>query len=209
MSDKAKPPATPKPPVQRTHYDLTGCRNGVKKPDNAPSAANRSNADKRSPAEMMRTLGFSPDKHMSPLQFLIAVMNDDLELIYRNEKKRARTEQKGGIGLSYRVECAKTAAKYLHMEMPKVSVQSTDEEGFGTKLAEAMISGNDRVRKKTMIIEEVQRISPDMPLPEASYPPVFEGNSTENLPDDITPYDVDDDMNLPAEGDTEYNPDHD
>ena len=163
----------PQPPIQHKFYDLASSQNrGMPKGKNEPSLGD-ARSDRRSPAQMMRAMGFTQTKHMTPLQFLCAVFNNELEMIYRCEKRRKKTEEQGGIGLSYRLEAAKTAAKYLHMEMPKVTVE--DEGGnYGTSLMKAAASGNERLRTRTMIIETVERISPDVPLPDASYPPMYQ-----------------------------------
>lgn len=153
---------------------------------------------------MMRTMGFDPNTTMTPLQFLVAVYNDDLEKIFRNETKRKDAESRGGIGLSYRVEAAKTASRYIHMEMPKVSI-SDDTGNFGESLAQAARAGNERLRTKTMIIETIERISPDVPLPEASYPAMYGQNSEKVINEDGSVAGE----TLPPEGDKEYNPDAD
>lgn len=199
--DGLPPPA---PPKQVAEYNLTTSKNGDPRAANAPKLEVM-NAEDRSPASMMRAMGFMPDKkYMTPLQFLLAVVNDDLELIYKDPKKRKRTEDKGGIGLSYRVECAKTAARYMHMEMPKVSI---NEEGgnFGESLAKAAIAGNERLRTRTLILETVERISPDMPLSEASYPAIYQRDNTVAMNEDgVIEGEV-----LNPEGDKGYNPDED
>lgn len=204
MTDQVKPP---EPPIQREDIDLVTSRRSNK--DNRPEMPNLT-ADQRSPAAMMRAMGFDPcSGDLSPLQFLCAVMNDRVDMIYKDQKKKERAEAKGGLGLSYRIECAKTAAKYLHMEMPKVTFQSGEDQTFGAKLSDAITSGNERVRTKRMIIETVERISPDEPLAKASYPPIFDGSEQINKPDPIEGHIVGnaDDLGLNPEGDMEYNPD--
>jgi len=184
-------------PHQRTSYDLSKDsylvrRHGGKKDapiDNTPS-------DKRTPDDLMRQMGFEPSKSMNPLQFLLAVMNDDLDAIFKNEARRKRMEQKGGMALSYRLEAAKTASKYMHMELPKVSIQKDETNGFGEALSNAIEKGNERSITRRMILEEVQNISPDLPLAPASYPPEFEAHI-----DHIV------DADKMVEGDTNYDPD--
>lgn len=180
-------------PVQRKDYDLS------KEPRKASVRIDTdfTRADATSPAAIMRQMGFDPNQYMTPLQFLVAVMNDDIDRIYKNEKRLARMKSKGGIALSYRIDAAKTAARYIHMEMPKVSIENGGSEKFGTELAQRIASGQERVRTKRVILETVERISPDIPLPPASYPPSFEieGQIIEEEPE--------------AEGDTKYNPDTD
>lgn len=194
----------PLPPPQRSDHDLTTNRNGEVKPDNAPTI-DKTRADDRSPAALMRSMGFCPTKYMTPLQFLCAVYNDDLALVFKNEKKKLQAEAKGGISLAYRVECAKTAARYMHMEMPKVSI--TDETGnFGESLMRAATAGNERVRRKTMIIEEIERISPDVPLSEANYPPHLGFGQQPLALDDNAMIEGE---NLNPEGDKNYNADDD
>jgi hypothetical protein len=133
----------------------------------------RINAEYRSPAEMMRELGFSPSRYMNPLQFLVAMLNDDVELIYKNKKKREMTLAKGGLSIQHRLEAAKTAAKYMHMAMPTVNVNKNEGASFGAELAAAVSAGDQRVRTRRMIIETVEKISPNEPIAQASYPPVF------------------------------------
>jgi len=192
----------PLPPVQHKDYDITAERE-LARPANSPPLS-KANADVRNPATMMREMGFDPNTSMTPLQFLVAVYNDDVEKIYNNEVKRKRIEMKGGIGMSYRIEAAKTASKYIHMEMPKVVLG--DETGnFGESLMKAARAGDGRLRTKTMIIETVERISPDVPLPEASYPPIY-GQIKPVVVDEVGM--VEGEV-LPPEGDKDYNPDAD
>jgi hypothetical protein len=147
----------------------------------------------------MRQLGFDPTENMSPLQFLMAVYNDRLDLIFKNVKRRARAESKGGISIAYRLEAAKTVAKYIHMEMPKMQINESEKDTFGKDLAEAAARGNDRIRTKRIILEAVERISPDIPLPPASYPPDFEEMIQGSVVREVQE----------EEGDTSYNPDDD
>lgn len=179
-------------PHQRTSYDLAV---EPRKTDNSPTLGSET-VEYRSPAAMMRQMGFDPSKNMTPLQFLVAVLNDDVDLIFKNETRRKRMKDKGGMALSYRIEAAKTAAKYLHMEMPKVSIEENSKGKFGEELARGIAAGNERVVTKRMILETVERISPDMPLPQASYPPAFQ--------DAIEVASITD---IDAEGDTDYDPD--
>lgn len=196
--------AKPKPPEQIADRDLTSNKNGQVRQKNAPRFGERP-AEIRDPRAMMRQMGFEPDKYMTPVQFLLAVANDDLDLVFKRETKRKMTEARGGISLAYRIECAKTAARYIHMEMPKVSI--TDETGnFGDALQRASSAGVDRVHRRTMIIEEIERISPDMPLAEANYPPHLGiGNRPVVMDNDG----VIEGETLNPDGDTGYNPDED
>lgn len=181
-------------PIQRKSFDLSQDpielrRDGKK----APDLVHGVNSDRRDPEDLMRQMGFDPSKNMNPLQFLIAVFNDDVDLIFKNETRRKRIESKGGITLSHRIECAKTAAKFMHMELPKVSVQKEEGGGFGESLSSAIAQGNERVRTRRVILEEIERISPQIPLAPASYPPDFQ--------------DAIDETDLDAEGDMDYDPD--
>ncbi len=124
-------------PIQRIDYDLSV---EPRKTDNSPILPHTI-SDQTSPAAMMRQMGFDPSKNMTPMQFLVAVMNDDCEKIFKNEKRRKRMMDKGGVAMSYRLEAAKTAAKYMHMEMPKISVSKTDEAKFGDELERRVASG--------------------------------------------------------------------
>jgi hypothetical protein len=177
-------------PVEKKQYDLSA------EPRDSKYAPTLSHDESkhRSPAALMRQMGFDPNKHMTPLQFLVAVMNDETGLIFKRDNRRKRIEDKGGIALSYRVEAAKTAAKYMHMEMPKITYEDKGVEKFGEDLARNIAAGNERVITKRMILETVERISPDIPLPPASYPPSFQN--------DIEVTELRD-----LEGDTDYDPD--
>jgi hypothetical protein len=198
--DGIKPPL---PPPQHADRDLTSNTNGKARPENAPMLT-PVNGGYKSPATLMHELGFTPTKHMTPLQFLVAVYNDDLDLVFKNQKKKDAAEAKGGISLSYRVECAKSAGRYMHMEMPKVSV--TDEGGnFGAALADAARAGDKRVERRTTIIETVENISPDMPLASANYPPMFASKGRVIDQDGI----IEGDPALNPEGEKGYNPDVD
>ena len=185
-------------PIQRKSHDLSQEARRLRESGKSTiTLEHGSNAETRSPEDMMRQMGFDPSKYMNPLQFLIAVQNDDLELIFKNEKRRARMEGKGGIAMSYRLEAAKTASKYLHQQLPSITVSKNEGGGFGESLSKAITQGHERVRTRRMIIEEVERISPDIPLAPASYPPALE-QVIDQVQDD-------DDM---AEGDTDYDPDN-
>lgn len=203
MTEQATPP---EPPVQRKDYDLSTKPAFSKNP---PAPRSKDNNAYRSPAAMMREMGFDPTgRHMTPLQFLVAVMNDEVDMIYRDEKKRNIAKGKGGISLSYRVECAKTAAKYMHMEMPKVTITSGEEARFGDKLAESVAAGNERVRTKRIILETVERYAPDAPLAPASYPShLTDGDDPNGIGryDDVEGTIIDGN----PEGDTDYDPDRD
>ena len=166
--------------------------NGGKK---AAPLVRGTNADRRSPDEIMRSMGFEPSKYMNPLQFLIAVMNDDLDALFKNEKRKTRIAGKGGVAVNYRLAAAQTAARYLHMELPKITVQKDDVGGFGDGLSEAIEMGNDRLRTRRVILEEIERISPDAPLTPANYPAEFE-EAVRQIENEID-----------AEGDTDYDPD--
>lgn len=162
-------------PVQLENYDLSRDPNKLRQTGKtAPNLLHGARADRRDPADIMRQMGFDPSIHMTPLQFLIAVMNDDLDAIFKSKKRRNRMEGKGGFSINYRIECAKTAARYLHMELPKITLQQEETTGFGESLSEAIALGNERVRTRRMIVEEIEQISPDLPLAPASYPPIFQ-----------------------------------
>jgi len=183
-------------PIQREDHDLSQDPRELRRDGkDAPKLSDGVQVGIRSPAAMMREMGFSPTSNMTPLQFLVAVYNDDLEKVFKNEKRRTRMEGKGGIALNYRIECAKTAAKYLHMEMPKVTI-ADDAGGFGESLSKAITDGTERVRVRETIIQTVERISPDVPLEPASYPDAFSNEAQREEFADID-----------AEGDTDYDPD--
>lgn len=150
------------PPRQIKDVDLTKHNTGM----------SNDKADLRSPAYVMRSLGFDPLDTLTPLQFLVAVMNDDVDKIYRDPAKREKMRKKG-ITMPYRIEAAKTASRFIHMAMPSVHVTADTETAFGESLAKAIASGEQRVRTKRVILETIEQISPDLPLPEASYPPAF------------------------------------
>lgn len=184
----------PTPPRQHTDFDLSvASRNSEN-----PAIVRRGRpGGLRSPAELMRDLGFCPDENMNPMQFLIAVMNDDVDKIYKQKNKREMMRKKG-IGMNYRITCAQTAAKFMHMAMPQVQIQAQGEGKFADELAKAISAGEMRIDRKTVIMETVERISPDMPLPDASYPPAFA--ELEPAVEEAT---------ILAEGDTDYDPDRD
>lgn len=162
-------------PIERKAHDLCSepywKKSGIDAP--APDPMRTPTAD-RTPAQMMRSMGFDPTKNMTPLQFLVAVLNDDLDLIFKRKDRRALAEKKGGIALSIRVEAAKAAAKYMHQQLPNVTVIDETKGGYGEGLSSKVSKADERVRTRRVIIEEVERISPDMPLPPASYPPDFQ-----------------------------------
>jgi hypothetical protein len=93
----------------------------------------------------------------------------------------------------------------MHMEMPKMVVQTGEQEGFGEELGRAISQGNERIRTRRVIMEEVERTSGDQPLPPANYPTDFEPD-TARVPQDIA-HDLEGVEGIHAEGDTEYNPD--
>lgn len=189
--DPVKPPGHP---IQRQDLDLS---QDPRKSENAARLGDDPSTF-RSPAAMMRSMGFDPTKTMTPLQFLTAVYNDDLDLLFKDEKKRTRYKNKGGLAMSYRIEAAKTASKFIHMQMPQVQIQK-GSSGFGDELAAAAAKGGERIRTKRVILETIERISPDVPLPPASYPPVFADIQGEviDMPEGS------------ADGDMDYNPDED
>lgn len=201
MADGEKPV---KPPVMREDRDLTTENRRTDNPANGTEPA-----EFRSPAAMMRQMGFEPNSgDLTPLQFLCAVMNDRADLIYRSEKKRKSAEVRG-ISIKHRVECAKTAVKYMHMQMPSVQYTKSEDDEFAKKLEKAVAGGQERVRTKRVILETVERISPDAPLADASYPTAFDPN---DKPRNVSHHIVDDNemvMDLDPEGDMEYNPDND
>jgi hypothetical protein len=179
-------------PIHRENIDLT-----QQQKDLGIRTIDASRSDNRSPSDMMRQMGFDPNKNMNPLQFLIAVMNDDLELLFKNPKRRARYEGKGGLALNYRIEAAKTAAKYLHMQMPALIIAKNDEGSFRDALTQNLLDAEDRVSNKEYILSKVESISPDIPLEPASYPPDF-------IDHDPVNEDMDNDY---FDDETEYNPD--
>jgi hypothetical protein len=162
-------------PKQRTEKDLHRKPSTLKRRlDDKQVHLQKGPATGRSPDDIMRSMGFAPTATMNPLQFLIAVMNNDLEKIYNMEIALVKARSKGGIALNYRVDAAKTAARYIHMEMPKTTIDKSDEAGgLGMGLLQAMAEGNARLNQKALILETIQQMSPDMPLPAASYPPTF------------------------------------
>lgn len=184
-------------PHQRKDLDLSKDPRDVRDAGGKAPSLGATRADDRCAQEMMRQLGFEPSKYMTPLQFMLAVMNDDLDKIYKNEIRRKRMEQRGGISMQYRSEAAKTAARYLHMQMPTITVSKDEGGSFGDELSNAINSGNQRVERKTIIMETIERISPNVPLPTASYPPVFSSLGEGELIEQEMP-----------EGDTEYDPDN-
>lgn len=186
---------TIKPAIQREVYDLT---TEARQNDNSPDLGNVA-AELRRPDELMRAMGFEPTVHMNPLQFLTAVYNDDLDKIFRNEKRKKNYEDRGGIALAYRIECAKTAAKYLHSKPPQVHDVKAHEVEFASQLTRATAKAGERVTRKIMILEEVERISPEAPLAPASYPPTFSEIGDSRLIEHVPQ----------AEGNTDYVPDRD
>ena len=88
-------------PIQRKDYDLT---KDTDKTDNPPEALSHDDSRFRSPAALMRQMGFDPTSSMTPLQFMTAVYNDDLEKIFKPGKRLETYKSKGGIALSYRLE---------------------------------------------------------------------------------------------------------
>lgn len=190
-------------PIQRKNLDISKSCSYVNKyasgKDKAVRMINGKLSDRRSPDEIMSAMGFDPSKYMNPLQFLLAVVNDDLDALFKNEKRKTRMAGKGGVAMNYRIAAAQTAAKYLHMELPKTAITKDETERFGEKLAEAIENGNDRVRTRRIIMEEVERISPDIPLAPASYPPELEQH--------INGIEAEDDID--PEGDMDYDPDTD
>ncbi len=185
----------PKPPRQIEDYDLA--TQPARLSDNPPVVRFGRPGGLRDPEQIMRDMGFCPNKNMNPMQFLIAVMNDDTDKLYKQEKKRNMMRGKG-IGLNYRITCAQAAARYMHMALPQVQIQAQSEGKFADELAEAVSKGNMRVERKTVIMETVERVSPDLPIPDASYPPAFaeiQGQVIEET--------------LDMEGSTDYDPDRD
>lgn len=183
-------------PKQRINYDLSKqSKEAMKHGQKAPKL-DKIYSDRKDPLDIMRQLGFEPTKHMTPIQFLLAVMNDDLDTIFKNPSRRERMERKGGIAMQYRLDAAKSVAKFIHMEMPKMQITSQADKGFGEELASAINNGNDRVVQREIIIKEIERISPDIPLAPASYPPDFIDAEIVEEEDII-------------EGDVNYNPDED
>lgn len=170
MNDEDVPLGKVGHPHQTKDYDLSGRACDVRRTGKAPPLENI-RSDYRTPAQMMRALGFDPSKHMDPMQFMMAVLNDRVDLIYTRKKPLARAEE-NGISISYRLECAKVMAKYMYMEMPKLSLQQNETvERFSDELASRIASGDVRVRSKRLIIETVEAVSPDMDVGKANYPP--------------------------------------
>lgn len=161
-------------PIQREDLDLTREPREARHHGHEAPQLPHDKSESRDPVNLMQAMGFSPTKHMTPLQFLLAVVNDDIHAIFKNEKRLKRIEGRGGIAINYRIEAAKTAAKYLHMEQPKLSVQKNEDAKFGDELSSNIAKANERVQRRTTIIETIERISPDVPLAAASYPPVFD-----------------------------------
>ena len=151
----------PQSPIQRhTEIDITTDAKG----GSHSELSHGVNAEYRSPADMMRQMGFDPVKYMTPLQFLVAVLNDDADMVFGRSPDAKKERYKArGIGMSYRVQAAKTAAKYLHMEMPKVEYHSSADQEFGQGLQQAIRKGEHRVRTKRVILETVEEMAPDMP----------------------------------------------
>lgn len=209
--DEPEVAPAPLPPYQRKNLDLVTEASGGCRPKKAPKF-NHTEASSREPVQMMRDMGFDPNKYMTPLQFLLAVTNDDVDMIYRDQKKAEKTKERGGIGLSYRMECAKTAAKFLHMEMPKLELKADVTNTFTEELQRAVISGNARIEARESIIKTIEDTNPDVPLAPASYPPVFEGKTLNNNGEFVDQHDEnyfgDMDTFAPPEGDTEYDPDN-
>jgi len=170
-------PQKPGHPDEIKAYDLTKRPQDVRRGGGIAPPMTAAISKDRTPEELMVSLGFEPNRYITPLQFLIAVFNDDLDIVYRNPTRRRQIESKGGIGIGFRLEAAKTAARYMHMEMPRIAalVDKTKDRGkFGDGLSGAIADGNRRVRTRRTIIEEVERESPDTPLPPAQYPPNFQ-----------------------------------
>lgn len=182
-------------PVQRKNLDLSQADR-----EKSDISFGDTPAEYRSPAKMMQDMGFDPKSNMTPLQFLTAVINDDLEAIFENQKRRDNYRKKGGIGLQHRIECAKTAAKYYHSQMPSYSITKGDDDKFGDELAKAVSKGEQRVRTRRVTMEVIENISPDVPLQPASYPDAFDTEKNDIV------YDMTEtgDFNV---GDTDYNPD--
>ena len=194
----------PTPPKNQTDFDLTL---PPRQSDNPPIVRRGKPGGITSPAQQMRDLGFCPDKNMNPLQFLIAVMNEDVDALYKQKKKREMMRGKG-IGLNYRIDCAKTAAKFMHMAMPSIQINKDEGGTFGENLSKAIVQGNKRVQTRRIILETVEEISPDMPLEDAMYPPVFQEGIVGRIIDDDQAL-ADDILGIDPEGDMEYDPDRD
>lgn len=182
-------------PIQRTVKDLSKESNRL---DNGAKLMTGP-SDYKSPAALMRQMGFNPSDNMNPLQFLVAVLNDDTAKIYKNEKRRKKVEEQGGIAMSHRMSAATVSARYFHMAMPIVSINKNEAGNFGDQLAQSIAKGDLRVTQKTVILDVVERISPDVPVPAASYPPEFAPAIEGSFTTDFTE----------AEGDASYNPDTD
>lgn len=155
-------------------------RNRTGKPRPSLDNGGGAHALYRDPDEIMRLLGFKPGKDLNPLQFLLAVANDDLGKIYKNPSKRRTMQAKGGIAISLRASCAKTAARFIHLEMPKISFETSSKDDFAGALAGEIEKGKERVKMRRVIIEQVEQESPDAPLAAASYPPAFEFHTPRN-----------------------------
>lgn len=179
-------------PKQRKSFDLSKAPKAMRRLNKSTPTLEHTRSADRDPEDLMRQMGFEPTKKMTPLQFLLAVMNDDLELLFKNPERRNRINGKGGLAMSYRLEAAKTAAKYIHMQLPTTQITSQSEKGFGEELSNAIAAGTHRVVHRETIIREIEEISPDIPLAPASYPPDF-------LDAEYTT----------GEGDMDYDPDRD
>lgn len=132
--------------------------------------------ENQSPAAMMREHGLNPHEYMTPVQFLIAVFNNDIAKVYpgqSGEKKRAELEKKGGIGIGYRIECARAAAKFIHRELQADKGDDGAQSTFAIEMQHAMSKGNNRIRMREVIIEQAHATGPQEELPPASYPDAF------------------------------------
>lgn len=158
-------------------YDLTKERNGMAKTHDMPQLSN-SSSQAQSPDEMMRILGFEPTQYMNPLQFLLAVMNNDTHAVYSDPTKLRNANCKGGFSIKYRIECAKIAARFMHMAMPKLNINSNADSKFSHDLQRAIADSNHRLLNREKIIEHVHATKPKgSELEPAAYPDVFKPES--------------------------------
>ena len=169
----SKGPKKPGFPVQKKDLKLSISAVDAKvRGQEAPQLTHHS-ADNRTPEQMMDAMGFAPSKNMTPLQFLLAIVNDRTDLIYKSDSKRKRVDANGGISIQYRIEAAKTAARYIHQMMPQIQITKDAGSEFSKELAQALSAGQMRVRSRSVILETVSKSGQELLPDPASYPPVF------------------------------------
>ena len=146
-----------------TRDPVTNCKTGV-----------LSNGHAARPAQLMRDMGFDPDANITPLQFLTAVVNDDIDLLFKHGVKGNRLKAKGGLGISYRLKAAEVAAKYFHEAVPSLKVTANADAEYSKALVDALMRGNARVEMRPVLLQQINNISADVPLARASYPPALQ-----------------------------------